>query len=215
MLSPHCTYNSDKRKAIKNYLLNTSPRGFWGSIWILLSSVIPWEDVVSVGTREGSSVIRGVLCGGSVGLNVVGWGGCGTLVTGFVTCLVVTGTYLVVGFGVSRVVVPGVGRVVVSGVGRVVGLVTGLSVTIAGTYGGLRVCLVPPTPGILLVISLPPLESVLLPLNIWYGSGGSIITLGITAKRIKMGPKWASESLAPETIFHYDTMSLVKSFLFF
>ena len=187
---------------MENYLLNTSPRGFWGSIWILLSSVIPWEDVVSTGTCEGSSVvIRGVLCGGSVGLSVVGWCGVGSggLVTGFVTGLVVTSTYLVVGFGVSRVVGPGVGRVVGLGVGRVVGLLTGLSVTTPGIYGGLRGCLVPPTSGILLVIPLPPLGSVLLPLNIWYGPGGSIITLGITAEKIKMGPKSTSEFLAPET----------------
>jgi len=89
-------------------------------------------------------VIRGILCGGSVGLTVVGRGGVGGggFVTGFVTGLVVTGTYLVVGFGVGRVVGLNVVRVVGPGVGRAVGLVTGLSVTKASTHGGLRGCLV-------------------------------------------------------------------------
>lgn len=87
-------------------------------------------------------VIRGVLCGGSVGLNIVGRGGVGGagFATGFVTGLVVTGMYLVVSFGVGRVVGLDVVRVVGPGVGRAVGLVTGLSVTKASTHGGLRGC---------------------------------------------------------------------------
>lgn len=168
--NPNCIvhafiYSFDKRRHMENYLLNTSPRGFWGSGWILLSSITPWEDVVSMGTCDGSSVVtRGVVFGGSVGLTVVGWGvvGGGGFITGVVTGFV-TGTYLMVGFGVSRGVVlgagwvgtgvgrvvgtgvrravgTGVGRAVGTGVGRAVGLVIGFSVTKAGTYSGLRSC---------------------------------------------------------------------------
>lgn len=210
-----CIYSFDKQRYVENYLLNTSPRGFWGSGWILLSSITPWEEVVSIGTCEGSSVvIRGVLCGGSVGLTVIGWGvvGGGGFVTDVMARLVVTGTYLVVGFGVGRVVVlgagwvgpgtgrvvgPGIGRAVGTGVGWAVGLVTGLSVTKSGTCSSLRSCAFSinnPTH-----YTMPPSGRVQLALDMWYGPGGSIITRGITAKRIKMGPKQTSQPLTPET----------------
>lgn len=57
----------------------------------------------------------------------------------------------------------------------------------------------PPASGMLLATAGPPAGSMLLLLNVCYGPGGSIIVLGITAERIKKGPKCTSESLAPET----------------
>lgn len=160
-----------------------------------------------MGTREESSVVNcGVLAVGA-GFDVVDCGGVGGLVAGF------SGGLVVIGFGTNLVVGLGVGHIVGFGVGRSVGLGAGLAVIIAGICGGLRGCLVPLMSGILLVIPLLPFGSVVLPLNILYGRDGSIITLGIAEKRVKMGEQLVFEYLSAQTKMLQYHMNICRVFV--
>lgn len=116
--------------------MNTSPLGFWGSVCILLSTVIRLGDVVAAGATVVSLMVglSGVGGGGGVLSSVGGGGGGG-------------GAAHVVGFGV----------------GLAVGLEVGLLVMTGGIYGVFRGHLVLPTSGIQLLCPPSPFKVVPFP----------------------------------------------------
>lgn len=116
--------------------MNTSPLGFWGSVCILLSTVIRLGDVVAAGATVVSLMVglSGVGGGGGVLSSVGGGGGGG-----------------------------GVAHVVGFGVGLAVGLEVGLLVMTGGIYGVFRGHLVLPTSGIQLLCPPSPFTMVPFP----------------------------------------------------
>lgn len=130
--------------------MNTSPLGFWGSVCILLSTVLCLSDVVATGVAVVSLLVGPSGLGGRGVLGPVGGeGGGGGSSVGF-------------------------------GVGLVVGLEVGLLVVTGGIYGVFGGHLVLPTSGIQLLCLPSPFEMVPFPFGTWIGPEGSIITFGIS-----------------------------------